>query len=72
MSLLDHTDKEYQILSDYLDAIESVEIENDANLHRFNEEVKKDFRRLLSMHFEYNSLKTKYYMCRKKIKELEA
>ncbi len=63
--LLEHTTKEYQILSEYLNAINSVEIEDNVNLHRFNDEVKKDLSRILSMYFDYNGLKTKYYMQRK-------
>ncbi len=67
--LTEHADKEYDIIRDYIKAINSVDSSSlDKTLKLFSEEIQSDLRRVLELHYDKNSLKKKYYHERKKTK----
>ena len=71
--LIEHADAEYQIIREYLDAIEEAhKYQPKGPLRTFSEEIRNDLKRNLELHMDKNSLKKKYYRQRAVILDSEA
>jgi len=63
--LIESTDVEYNILRAITDAINGAHIPKDKFEERFFNQVIGDIETVLSLFYDKNNLKRKYYMCRK-------
>jgi hypothetical protein len=71
--LLKVTEDEYQIIRQFYDAVATV-VENTPNrnyLPRFAEEIRKDLDNIITLHYDKNNLKRKYYSTKEKLKETQ-
>ncbi len=69
--LLEHTNKEYKIIQEFINGISAVPDGDTTALKEFTEEIKADLIRVMETHYDYNSLKNKYYRCRESMKKEE-